>query len=1023
MSELRHRGTAAVVAMMALYFLVLLAVGMLRPIRNALALDGLGQTDFYKVYLVSAFVVLFVPLLNRLAASVPWRRLIPAIAIFFALNLFAFRALYVDGSTVFGFVFYGWYDLFAAGLVTQLFIVTQLFFHARLARNAYPLVITGGALGASAGGAVTGFLAQQLGTPNLLLVAGIIVAVFAVALTAVWSIPGMAPTDQKRRRQVPKNVGPAPGLRAVFADRQVQLIMALVLVTILVKQLVDYQFNTITKEVFIDRDAISAFQGKVSAATQWLPIVVLAALRNPLKRWGVGAVVLILPVAMFLTNVGLLLFWGLWAAVSARVLESSLRYSAERTGREILYVPVRDEIKLRAKAYIDVAVEKGVGKVISALVIFVLLTMIEYRYVALIGVALSLAWIVMALAVRREYVRSLAAAVKHRVASLHGTFASLADANTSPLVRDALAGDDRQVGFALELIGQAQPEDALSFAPELRRLLGHSRADIRRRALDLLTRVPEAVDPDTISPLILDPEAEVREAAVRAMVASDSDPQRSRLRALLSSPERAARVAALTCLARGELTLPGDELVTGPALVQVSDPGGPVWQASDAAEVRAERVLAAAAFRPPEAATIVRFGLQDEDASVALAAVHSAGLLADPALHQPLVAALGRRSLRSAARESLAAQREAVVPLLADGLLDAARSRIVRRQIPSVLARIPSPATIEVLTRSVLSSETDQILDHRAIKALSKIRARRPDLEFATEHTDRLLSHLLDAAARYVRARNAQQRRGVDTPRARLLHQALGEAWAERREEVFRCLGLRYAAPDVYRCYLAVVRGETVPQANALEWLENTVGFRRFRQLAPVLGGGADPGAQPGDFEPLLHSLVVDEDRWLAAAALAAARELGLSVPHGHRDGADDVEVVERVLLLQRIDVLADARSSHLALVAEVANELEVEADTVLIEPGQPPSGLFIVVSGEVTVTGAGGRLSFTDGMAFGAWSLIDAMPSIVEARAVTRSRLLHVDREDFYDLLSDYPELAIGLLQGLARRVRALAA
>jgi len=105
--------------MMGLYFLVLFAVGILRPIRNALALDGLAESEFYKVYLISAVVILFAPLLNYLSDRIQWRTLIPGTAAFFALNLLVFRAVYSEGSGVLGMVFYGWYDLFAAALVTR----------------------------------------------------------------------------------------------------------------------------------------------------------------------------------------------------------------------------------------------------------------------------------------------------------------------------------------------------------------------------------------------------------------------------------------------------------------------------------------------------------------------------------------------------------------------------------------------------------------------------------------------------------------------------------------------------------------------------------------------------------------------------------------------------------------------------------------------------------------------------------------------------------------------------------------
>jgi hypothetical protein len=78
-----------------------------------------------------------------------------------------------EGSAAFGLIFYGWYDLFAAALVTQFFMATQFYFNARSAKRAYPLVIAGGSIGATLGGAITGFFAESVGTPNLLLVAAV----------------------------------------------------------------------------------------------------------------------------------------------------------------------------------------------------------------------------------------------------------------------------------------------------------------------------------------------------------------------------------------------------------------------------------------------------------------------------------------------------------------------------------------------------------------------------------------------------------------------------------------------------------------------------------------------------------------------------------------------------------------------------------------------------------------------------------------------------------------------------------
>ena len=85
--SIRRDELAKVASMAALFFLVVGTIGIMKPIKNALALGGLGASGFFKVYLVSAAVVVFVPPYNRLANRVPWRWLIPSVAVFFALNL------------------------------------------------------------------------------------------------------------------------------------------------------------------------------------------------------------------------------------------------------------------------------------------------------------------------------------------------------------------------------------------------------------------------------------------------------------------------------------------------------------------------------------------------------------------------------------------------------------------------------------------------------------------------------------------------------------------------------------------------------------------------------------------------------------------------------------------------------------------------------------------------------------------------------------------------------------------------
>ena len=84
-------------ALTLLYLLVVCAVGMLHPVRNALVLGALGGSGFYKVYLASALVAFAIVPFNRLAARIPQQRLTPAVATFFAVNLVLFRMFFPGG--------------------------------------------------------------------------------------------------------------------------------------------------------------------------------------------------------------------------------------------------------------------------------------------------------------------------------------------------------------------------------------------------------------------------------------------------------------------------------------------------------------------------------------------------------------------------------------------------------------------------------------------------------------------------------------------------------------------------------------------------------------------------------------------------------------------------------------------------------------------------------------------------------------------------------------------------------------
>lgn len=132
--------------------------------------------------------------------------------------------------------------------------------------------------------------------------------------------------------------------------------------------------------------------------------------------------------------------------------------------------------------------------------------------------------------------------------------------------------------------------------------------------------------------------------------------------------------------------------------------------------------------------------------------------------------------------------------------------------------------------------------------------------------------------------------------------------------------------------------------------------------------------------------------------------------------------VVERVLLLQNVDLLSAARTEDLAVLASIAEEVLCPEGAVVFEEGQLADGLYVVIRGELVLSRDGEELDrLGDGSALGAWDLLEGSARVFSTHAATETLLLCVDRQDFQDLLLDYPELGQSILRALVRRFRRL--
>ena len=132
---------------------------------------------------------------------------------------------------------------------------------------------------------------------------------------------------------------------------------------------------------------------------------------------------------------------------------------------------------------------------------------------------------------------------------------------------------------------------------------------------------------------------------------------------------------------------------------------------------------------------------------------------------------------------------------------------------------------------------------------------------------------------------------------------------------------------------------------------------------------------------------------------------------------------IEKVLLLQQVDIFAEVPTDQLAAMAAISREVSYLADDQMYREHDSPDALYLVLEGSVrlsqgdrTVSVAGPQVSF------GTWALFDDEPRVLAATAIENTRLLRIDRGEFNDLLSDDVRIAQGIIRTVARKLRELA-
>lgn len=837
------------------YGLVLASLYVLKPARNALFLSQQGVDQLPYVLLLVALVGgVFALVYGRLTQSLAVEKLVPRTFWALAAMLGGFRfALEGEPPSWVLYAFYVWVALYGLLTTSLVWLLANGVFTSREARKVFGLIGSGGIAGAIVGGLFTGRIAEEVGTENLLLVC---MGLLALCVGLFRMLPSTEDAPAARRSE---EAPPSSGLGAVASSpllRNLALATGLIAAVAVV---VDVQFNELVDRTFPEQDAKTAFFGTFFAALSAFSFVFQILFTSRiLQVFGVGPALTILPAAMGLGSLGFLMVPGLIAGMAAKGADGGFRHSVHKAASEVLFLPVPNEVKKQAKLFLDTTVDTtatGLG----ALAVLLLTEQlgVPYQHLSVLSVSLMVLVLFVMRRLRAAYVDAFRTALESRRIDLGELRTSLAEAGAIELLRPALRSErPRQVVYALDLLADAAPTGLRS---EADRLLEHPHVEVRRRALELRSRLgPMATE--RLEALAQDPDPSIRSAALAHLADQDPDMGRARIEASLEDRERCSvGLGALSVLppstARGWLE---------PARVEgwVADAPGP--------ELRVALAGTLGYLGDPALDGALSKLLATGEPAVRRAAIEGIGGGRNRAWLPWLAEQLERRQERSAVRDALVAFGAASVPFVAARLEDR-RDPAVRRALPRVLRRIPTQSSVEVLTAHLL--DEDPGVARATRRASTQLRAQFDTLRFDRRHVQRALEACARRSAATERAlADLEPERMEKAPAGKLLLRALREARADEREVMLDLLALRHDPGDIERARRGL--SEDAPaqvRASALELLENVLDGRARDFALAVLdherAHATAVGAPRRQLRGALKDLCSHPSRWLSSCA------------------------------------------------------------------------------------------------------------------------------------------------------------
>jgi AAA family ATP:ADP antiporter len=785
------------------FFMITSSAYILKAVKTSLFLQHAGAKNLPSAYLITAVMMGFVVSLNsRLLQRLNRRRYISLSLVFFMACLFLFWLKFRIPDIWEGWytLYWLWSEVFLATSVTQFWILISDIMQPRQFRRLIGFFVNGGLLGGIVGSLSARFLAEPMGTNNLLLLCpGFLV----ICLWIVQEVPKTRPdtpkeTGRPEAELKKQKVGYIQSMKVLAKHRYLVILSGMMMAGFVVSTLLDSQFNAAVERVYTTSAEKTEFLGTFSAGlliASYLLNVLLTS--RVLKNFGIRVALLVSPVVLMLGAGSLffvpltgLMIWG----ILVKGADKSLTHTFSQSTRELLYIPIPPEIKYKAKVFIDMFINKLADGLAAVLLLALVATGFSLEKpisprtmeaISVLVLAFILLWIFLVLLIIKEYVGIVRKNLRVKWPDADKFVAEKIDVDMTKLVFDTLESRQRSsVLYAMNLYDLIKNE---KLSPELKKILAYKSAEVQACSLDTLLELDgEALVPafdDSIEEESLD--AEIREIMSMDVYQELMKKHIDKVTSGVSAEQEVSQMEVAKILG-------------------IMDPASPLIQNL-------------AKLLKHESPEVVRYALE------------SAGKQKKREFVPLIVPHLTKPALREAAVQTLIAYGDAITGTMRDYLVDSDVDIVIRKAIPDILARLGHQRAADLLATELPKGRKD--VEAEMIEAMYKMKSLHPRVEFRDREILPQIRRLIKKSYLLLMEFHDLKK---DKQRA-VLAEDLEKNFGRALKQIFELLSLVYAHDDIIRAYQNICSGSRKSIDYSVELLDNMLKKEIKEALLPLI--------------------------------------------------------------------------------------------------------------------------------------------------------------------------------------------